>query len=192
MAGVTTRIVFLRGINVGGHRKVPMAELRAALADDGFDPVHSYIQSGNVVVGTDDDDRTVEMRFGAILAATFGLDDVSVISMLPDRLEVARVASAREFPDDGSDPGDHARRTHVVFLDVAPERSSRSALDPDDFAPDRFVLEVHDGVAELHVSYAHGAGTSKLTIDRIERAFGVTATARNLNTVERMRALAGT
>ena len=40
-------VVLLRGINVGGHRKVPMAELRELLANSGYANVQTYIQSGN-------------------------------------------------------------------------------------------------------------------------------------------------
>ena len=48
-----TKIALLRGINVGGHRKVPMAELRQLMTDLGFDQVKTYIQSGNIIFNTD-------------------------------------------------------------------------------------------------------------------------------------------
>ena len=48
------RIVLLRGINLGSSRRVSMPELRAALADAGYDDVRTYVQSGNVVLGTDE------------------------------------------------------------------------------------------------------------------------------------------
>jgi len=44
-----THIAFLRGINVGGHKKIPMAQLRASLSKAGLEHVQTYIQSGNVV-----------------------------------------------------------------------------------------------------------------------------------------------
>ena len=47
-----TFIALLRGINVGGHKKVPMAELRALLSKSGFENVQTYIQSGNVIFQT--------------------------------------------------------------------------------------------------------------------------------------------
>ena len=46
---MATWIALFRGINVGGNHPLPMAELRAELADLGFEDVRSYIQSGNVV-----------------------------------------------------------------------------------------------------------------------------------------------
>lgn len=45
-----TYIAFLKGINVGGHKKVPMAELMDMLTKIGFQDVKSYIQSGNVIL----------------------------------------------------------------------------------------------------------------------------------------------
>ena len=48
------RIVLLRGINLGASRRVSMPELRAALADAGYEDVRTYVQSGNVVLGTEE------------------------------------------------------------------------------------------------------------------------------------------
>ena len=45
-----TWVIFLRGINVGGHNKLPMAELRASLSGAGFETVKTYIQSGNIIL----------------------------------------------------------------------------------------------------------------------------------------------
>ena len=46
---MNTYITLLRGINVGGHKKVPMAILRELLSKAGFINVKTYIQSGNIV-----------------------------------------------------------------------------------------------------------------------------------------------
>ena len=191
--GTVHRIVLLRGINVGGNRKVAMADLQDGLVEAGFDRARSYIQSGNLVVeGGPDDDAAAAHLVTGVLAQRFGFDDVPVIVMRRDRLLHAAATSATLFPppdDDAATIAAHAKHTHVVFLLSSPSPTRRASLAPSDFAPDRFALDVHDGVAELHVEYASGAGTSKLTGDRIERAFGVRATARNLNTVARLLAL---
>ena len=187
------RIVLLRGIDVGGHRKVPMAELREPLVGGGFEPARTYIQSGNVVVDggpTADADTVALVR--QIIDVTFGIDDVRVIVRSVAQMEHARAISAQAFPLGQDDVGDHARRVHVVFLAEPPGPTRRASLHPGEFAPDRFILDIHEGTAELHVAYAVGAGSSKLTTDRIERGLGVRSTARNLNTVERVLALVAT
>ena len=47
---MNTHVVLLRGVNVGGHNKVPMADLRKLLSERGHQEVRSYVQSGNVVL----------------------------------------------------------------------------------------------------------------------------------------------
>jgi uncharacterized protein (DUF1697 family) len=184
-----TRIVLLRGINVGGHRKVPMVELRAGLTAAGFADVRTYIQSGNVVVvGGPDDDAAVGAMVESLLLDRFGLDDVPVVVRSTESLEHARSTSQALFPAHDDDD-EHGRRVHVVFLVDRPAPTRRASLDPDGFGDDRFHLDIHRGSADLHVRYANGAAGSKLTVERIERAYGVRATARNLNTVERLVAM---
>lgn len=188
-----TRIVLLRGINVGGHRKVPMADLRAALVDAGLTNPRTYIQSGNVLIDDGpEDDADLSALVGRVLIERFGLNDVPVIVLAVQRLVHARQVSADHFPV-GSDAAMHTKMVHVVLLDAMPAPVRRASLDPDAFGDDRFHLDIyaHGGVkvADLHVHYATGAGASKLTLDRIERAYGVRATARNLNTIDRLVAL---
>lgn len=181
------RVALFRGINVGGHRRVPMAELRSALVEAGFDSVTTYIQSGNAVIsGGPVDDEATEALLGYVLLDRFGLDDVGVIVLGRQRLEHARAVSAQAFPLGDADPAEHAKRVHIVFLADLPSPTRRASLHPDEFAPDRFILDLHDGDAEFHLAYAVGAGSSALTTARIERAFGVRATGRNLNTVDRL------
>jgi uncharacterized protein (DUF1697 family) len=50
---MNTYIIFLRGINVGGKNKIPMADLRKCLDELGFSNVSTYIASGNVILKSD-------------------------------------------------------------------------------------------------------------------------------------------
>lgn len=179
------RVVLLRGVNVSGHRKLAMADFRAMLTDLGFGGVATYIQSGNAVVDGGPADAAGAIETG--LAERFGLTDVPIIVRTLDQLLRARATSAEHAPPPTDDDGGaHAKLTHVVFLAAAPPPQRRGSLDADAFGADRFELDIHGGVADLHVSYAVGAGSSKLTTDRIERAYGVSATGRNMNTVARL------
>jgi len=187
-------IVLLRGINVSGHRKVPMADLRDALGADGFKGVQTYIQSGNLVfpgrVDSDDGHAAIVDVLERVLLREFGLDDVPVVVRSDESVGRALTISTDAFPPPAEgDAGalrNHGRFTHVVFLGSKPAQERRASLAPDELAPDRFHLDLHAGGADLHVTYANGVSGSKLTSDRIERAFGVSATARNLNTVTRL------
>ena len=54
---MNTYIALLKGINVGGHKKIPMAELRELFSKSGYENVQTYIQSGNVIFQTPDQSR---------------------------------------------------------------------------------------------------------------------------------------
>ena len=54
-----TYLAFLKGINVGGHHKILMKDLRDLLNNLGFKDVKTYIQSGNVIFKTEIKDKTV-------------------------------------------------------------------------------------------------------------------------------------
>ena len=65
-------IVLLRGINVGGHRKVPMEALRELCRELGFSRVESYIQSGNLVLSAPEGPEAVVARLEPALEERFG------------------------------------------------------------------------------------------------------------------------
>lgn len=174
-------VALLRGVNVGGHNRLPMAELRAALGSAGFDDVRTYIQSGNVVFDRSDvPDRTAEAtlasEIGAVLDDEFGW---SVPVLVRPFADIVRVAGAH--PDLGGDVP--PKWLHTLLLDRVPSDSDMSeGPDPERYAPDRWVV---DG-REIHATYPEGSGRSKLTIDVFEKAFGATATGRNVSTLSKI------
>jgi len=62
------RIVLLRGINLGPTKRVPMAELRELFSNEGFEEVRTYVQSGNVVLSSDDPPEELERRSERMIA----------------------------------------------------------------------------------------------------------------------------
>jgi uncharacterized protein (DUF1697 family) len=72
-------VALLRGINVGGRNKVPMADLRAAMTDAGFDEVSTYIASGNVLFRTSRPARTLEAEIEVALEERLGMSLVVVV-----------------------------------------------------------------------------------------------------------------
>jgi uncharacterized protein (DUF1697 family) len=72
-------VALLRGINVGGRNKVPMAELRAAFEDAGYTDVRTYIQSGNVVFGADTPAKSLEAEVETMLKRHLGYPLVVVV-----------------------------------------------------------------------------------------------------------------
>ena len=184
---MTARYVVLpRGINVGGHNRVPMAELRSKLTEAGYtDPV-TILQSGNIIV-------TAEITAG-LAAGQPGVAAVaaSVQQLLADEFDVhvpctARTAADIEdilernplghIADDGS-------RYLVNFLSRTPSAEAIGSLIEDDHATE----VVHVEGSEVYVWAPDAIKTLRLSYSYLERHFGVTATARNWNTLNRIAA----
>ena len=174
-----TLIALVRGVNVGGRGRLPMAELRAALTDAGFDDVRTHLQSGNVVLDSTAARDATARRIERLIAERFGLD-VTVIVRTPR--ELAKIAGSNPFLDEQQE---HAK-LHVVFLAEKPSARAAAGLDPERSPPDVFVLRGR----ELYVHYPNGSGRSKLSLAYVERTLGVRGTARNWKTVLALNDLA--
>ncbi|MCB1269082.1 MAG: DUF1697 domain-containing protein, partial [Microthrixaceae bacterium] len=77
-------VALLRGINVGGRNKVPMAELRSALTERGLSDVRTYIQSGNVVFGSDLEPAGLEVLVADVVRSSFGVESPTVVRSAAD------------------------------------------------------------------------------------------------------------
>lgn len=177
---MTRWIALLRGVNVGGHRKVPMARLREVVADLGHRDVATYVQSGNVVfTGPDDGPAEVAAGLEEGLAGAFGFE-VQVV--LRTRDELAGVVGGDPLRDVATDPAKHL----VVFLAREIGADRLAGLDPDDIAPE--VLRVSG--REIHLWCPGGLGRSPVGAALTERRLGVLFTARNWRTVQALLAMA--
>lgn len=174
---MTTWVALLRGVNVGRHNRLAMADLRRSVDALGYSGVATLLQSGNVVFDGDDDEATVADRFRRLLVERHELS-VPVVVRRGD--DLAGLADRHPFADGSTDP----KLLHVAFLDREPDVST--GPDPDRWAPDRWAV---DG-RELFLAYPGGSARSKMTIEQFERSWGVTATARNLHTVAKLAEMA--
>jgi len=172
-------VALLRGINLGGHNKVSMSELRSLLAAAGFEEVRTILQSGNVIVTPPGKGVS---RIGATIekAIEDGIG-LGIRVMTRTREEMAAIVAGNPFPDPGTDP----KFLHAVFLDTTPNQDRVSNLDPDRSPPDRFSVAGR----EIYVQYPAGSGRSKLNLEYFEKRLGVAGTARNWNTVTKLLAL---
>ncbi|MFE7315073.1 DUF1697 domain-containing protein [Streptomyces sp. NPDC057555] len=178
---MSRQIALLRGINVGGHNAFPKA-LQLELARSlGFAEVSVLLQTGNLVFADPGipPERTARRIEEGILAE-LGL---TVPVVVRTRDELAAVVAQNPFPLAVPEP----KSLHVTFLSGEPADTSRlDALDQAAFAPDRFQLVGR----ELYLWCPQGAGRSKLAGAVGRAPLGVTATARNWNTVTKLLALA--
>ncbi len=176
-----SHIALLRGINVGGNNKVPMAELRAALTASGLADVSTYIQSGNVLFRTSEPDTAVlEEAIAEVIARTFGIK-IGVVVLTRDQL--AAVLSANPYPDEPN-----PKYVHVVFLGAAPDAGRLDAAREMAAAKgSRDTVTAVDRVLYLHTP--DGYGTSELAKTLVKVTTSAKGTARNLSTTAKLLAL---
>ena len=165
-------VVLLRAVNLGSTNKVPMKWLREAAEAAGFADVATYVQSGNLVVSSPASAAKVGSIVAALIKDEHGLD-IDVI--VRRRNELAAAIKANPFTDEIAEP----TKVHINFLDGPPAKAKVAALDPDEFAPERFVIKGK----EMYLYYPDGAGRSKLATAPWKRRLGVIGTARNWRTV---------
>lgn len=173
---MTTRYAaLLRGINVGGNRKVPMAELRAVLEDLGYDGVRTHLQSGQAVftAGHGDED-TLAAEVARALERRFGFP-VEVI--VRDHVYLRAVADACPFPAADLQP----KQLHVTYFSAPVDAARFAEIDPAVHLPEEFRL----GDRALYLYAPDGLGRSKLAeqLSRPRLTRGLVATSRNWNTV---------
>jgi uncharacterized protein (DUF1697 family) len=175
-----TRIVLLRGINIGPRNRIAMPELREALTEAGYKDVRTYVQSGNVVLRSRARPGTIERKCEAVIAERFGLD-IAVVARTRD--ELAEVVAR----DPLGDVADNPKRYQVSFLseELAADRVRElGALAAGD---ERFAAIGR----ELYAWHPAGAARSKLWNTLAGKGLGVTATARNWTTVTTLLEMAG-
>lgn len=118
--GTKQYVALLRGINVGGRNKVPMADLRSTFEADGYQAVRTYINSGNVLFESGAPPDSLEGELEAMLERRFGFPLVVVVR---SHLQLRKVVE--EAPDGfGAEPETY--HSDVIFL-KAP-LSSRQAM----------------------------------------------------------------
>ncbi|MEL7975808.1 DUF1697 domain-containing protein [Isoptericola sp. F-RaC21] len=171
-------VVLLRGVNVGGSRRVSSADLREAAATAGLTGARTYANSGNLVAVGTAADADVAERVTAALAAQLG-GDLRAVALPAQR--AATILAADPFPEAVADHPSHVQ-VHVSPVPVDADGLARLA----EGRPER--CAVVDGV--LYVDYVAGIGRSTLTPALVDRAAGTWTTARNWNTLTRLVAMA--
>jgi uncharacterized protein (DUF1697 family) len=167
---MTSYVALLRAVNVGGTGKLAMTDLKAMCQAAGFRSVRTYIASGNVVFQSDRSASAVRKDLEACLLAHAG-KPVGVF--VRTAREMAEVLALNPFPEAAPN------RTMAIFLDAPPPPNALDGISG------RVDEEVAVGRREIYVRYGENMGRSKLKIPAAK-----TGTARNMNTVAKLAALA--
>lgn len=176
-----TRVAaLLKGVNVGGNRKLPMAELKAFVAGLGYGDVATLLASGNVVFDpANAEPAALETSLAAAAKATLGLDTAWFVRSHDD---LAATIAANPFADAARD---HPNHLLVTFHRAAFPAALIATLASVYAGPERLA-----GVGrELFVDFPDDVGHSKLHQATARLKFPKEATARNWNTVVKLAAL---
>ena len=175
---MTAFAALLRGINVGGHNKVPMPKLRSIIGAIGLEDAETHIQSGNVVFNSV---LTDTARLAQMIEVALGEElGFAVPVVVRSTRELAAITDRNPFVQRGAD----AAVLSVGFLARIPEQARLEML-----AADRLADPVTTGGDEFSVAgqevflyHPAGYGKSKLTNAFFDRRLGTMMTVRNWRT----------
>ncbi len=168
-------ISLLRGINVSGHNKIKMVDLKTLYEEIGCKNVVTYIQSGNVVFDhTSIDISDIKQTLEDEIANTYPF------SVYVDVIGIQEFENAKKnMPFQDIDPVEDGSKTFLAFLSDVPSKQNIDALMQYVSPPDR--MSINEKTLYFHLP--EGAGKSKLSTNFIESKLKLKATARNLRTV---------
>ena len=165
-------VLLLRGINVGGKNKVPMAPLVTLLQEKGFVNVKSYIQSGNLVFQCAQTPNAQEVEHW--IQEVF---DVRAQALVLDAARFASLAEANPYREQ------EGKLAHLYFCFSTPQWDE---VKQAQWQTEKEVCTLNQDC--LYLFAPDGIGRSRL-VANIEAVLGVSATGRNLNTVNKLQAM---
>ena len=171
-------MLLLRGINVGGAHKVPMAELRALLEESGLKDVATYVQSGNVVVESRKQPATLEREVPEILQERFRF---AIPVTARSAAELAAIIDHDPIPGAAEEP----KLYQVTFLSAPAPEAAIETLRALATGDEQLVAHGR----ELYTFHPDGIARSKLAAGLAVQGLGL-ATARNWRTVTTLRQMA--
>jgi uncharacterized protein (DUF1697 family) len=165
-----TYIAFLRGINVGGATKLPMAELKSICKDIGFQNVRTYLNSGNVIF---ESELSEELLIKNLEHALYSEKQKHISVIIRTAKDLESVKSGNPFPN-----AKPAQVGVMFFADKVPKDAIKAITIP---GPE----EIKISGREIYIHYPNGMGRSKLKLPKMSR----NGTVRNINTVTRLAEL---
>lgn len=171
-----TYIALLRGINVGGHKKVPMAELRDLLTNAGFQNVQTYIQSGNVIFQSSKNASELETEIQKLIHSHFGFE-VSVI--VKNNNELQAIFETCPFSEEKKED------SYFILLSDIPNEHVIEKTQGIIYENEEVVIK-NDC---LYFYSSAGYGRTKFNMNTYERKLKVVGTARNYKTMVKLLSL---
>ncbi|RIA08643.1 uncharacterized protein (DUF1697 family) [Flavobacteriaceae bacterium MAR_2010_72] len=172
-----TYIALLRGINVSGQKKVPMAELRQLLTAKGLNEVQTYIQSGNVIFKSLEEDlQKLELTIHEAIKEGFGYE-VPILIKTHNALQ--RIFEDCPFSEKIK------QNSYFMLLFVSANKDLVKEISRLSYPEEKFYIS--NDCIYFHSS--KGYGQSKFNNNFFERKLKVIATARNYKTMLKLLSL---
>ncbi|MDP4084581.1 MAG: DUF1697 domain-containing protein [Bacillota bacterium] len=180
---MTINIAFLRGINVGGHNKIKMTELKSMFESMGFQRVQTYIQSGNVLFASEDNAETLRIQIEQEIEKVFS---ISITVILRTALELERIIQNCPFSEEKrlEAASSKVETFYVSLLLNSPTREAVEQLSA--FQSDSDELLIQD--REVYLLLHDGIRNSKLANNLYK--LNVSSTMRNWKTINKINTLA--
>ncbi|MGE7690393.1 DUF1697 domain-containing protein [Lysinibacillus sp. NPDC097214] len=180
---MTIYIALLRGINVGGHNKIIMAELRNSLEQLGLQNVKTYIQSGNILFESDETEELLQTKIHEKIKEDFGVSSVVIIRTAE---KIQQIVSQSPFSDQEISEAESSCKgecLHVALLPTAPSKANS----------DKFLSFVN----EKELSVINGRDVYLLFYDSIRNSklgnnlkkLEIPATVRNWKTLMKLSSM---
>lgn len=174
---MNTYIVLLKGINVGGHKKVPMAELRELLANSGFINVRTYIQSGNVICqSSNSNTQDLEAYIKKLILDYFGFE-VSVLVRTREHLK--SIFDSCPFSEEKK------KKSYFMMLHNTPNNELVKIASEKVYEGETYFI-INDCI---YFYCEKGYGKAKFNMNFFERKLKTIGTARNYNTMVKLIAM---
>ncbi|WP_298477513.1 DUF1697 domain-containing protein [uncultured Maribacter sp.] len=176
-----TYIALLRGINVSGHKKIKMADLRLLLEKEDFTNVKTYIQSGNIIFSSQEEDSTkLEHQLSTLIKENY---DFEVPVLVKNAEQIKDILDKNPYKNKEDLA---SNKIYFVVLKEAPKIENSSILSSISFQNEQLVITP----TCVYLRCALGAGKAKCTNNFIEKKLKVSATTRNYKTMLKLQEMA--
>ena len=168
-------IVLLRGINVGGHNKLPMAELRTLLSTNGYKNVATYIQSGNIVLDSTMSVEKTNEHIKLLIKQQFDYN-IPVVTLTAEEIKKCFTENPYLKIED------NVKNLHVTFLKNIPENKLVTNLEINSSNNDSYTISGKT----IYLHTPDGYQKTKFSNIQFEKKLNTQATTRNWKTTTKL------
>jgi len=170
-----TYIILLRAINVGGHRKIKMADLKQLLLNSGHKNVQTYIQSGNVICESEKEKSQIKQHIESLILENYGFE-VTTFVLTPTDLQA--IIENNPYVKQQAP----IEKLYCTFLENQPDPESKEILLGFKTQDEEFIFDR----SLLYFCYHKGYGKAKVSNPFVEKKLKIQGTSRNWKTMRKL------